>query len=465
MRFDLEMVARITAGTLPSGTANRRLSGISTDSRNLKVGELFVPLRGARFDGHDYLIQAVRNGAAACLSEEVVAGLPVPVIRVADTLRALGDLAAASRLQLRGPLIAVTGSAGKTTTKELLATILQQQSPGLKTAGNYNNLIGLPLTLLQLQPEHCWAVLEMGTSALGEIERLTEIAAPDIGIITNIGPAHLETLPGLDGVARAKGELFAGLRGGTAIINLDDERVARLPVANGVAKLGYGVQEHAAIRASEIQAGAGTIRFRLVLPSGSYPVRMATPGRHNVYNALAAAAAAQLLNVPAEKIVSGLEAFQAIPGRMNLFPMPGGGVLLDDSYNANPLSTAAALNILRLQDGAGRKIAVLGDMLELGADAARMHREIGAVAAANADLLLAVGSFAGDIGSGADEAGMSRKRIFEAADCQEAIEKILHLQRSGDCILVKGSRGVQLDRLAAALQSPDNSPQSNGQGG
>ena len=164
MRFDLEMVTRITAGDLPAGTPNCSLTGISTDSRNLKPGELFIPLRGARFDGHDYLSQAVKNGAAACLSEEVVAGLPVPVIRVADTLRALGDLAAANRLNLHGPLVGITGSAGKTTTKEMLAAILEQQGPGLKTAGNFNNLIGVHLTLFDLQPEHRWAVVEMGMS-------------------------------------------------------------------------------------------------------------------------------------------------------------------------------------------------------------------------------------------------------------------------------------------------------------
>jgi UDP-N-acetylmuramoyl-tripeptide--D-alanyl-D-alanine ligase len=232
--FDLEQITRIVGGEFSGKKVNCELVGISTDSRNMVPGSLFVPLRGGRFDGHDYLSQAVRSGAAACLSEQVVEGLPVPVIRVADTLRALGDIAAAHRLQLHGPLIAITGSAGKTTTKEMLASILSQSAPGLKTFGNFNNLIGVPLTLLRLDKSHQWAVVEMGTSALGEIQRLTEIARPTIGVITNVGEAHLETLHGLDGVSRAKGELYAGLSGGTAIINLDDERVARLPVANGV---------------------------------------------------------------------------------------------------------------------------------------------------------------------------------------------------------------------------------------
>ena len=232
--FDLQRIAQIVDGNYSGRKVNCQLSGISTDSRNLTPGELFIPLRGERFDGHDYLSQAVNNGAAACLSEEVIAGLSVPVVRVKNTLQALGDIAAACRLQLNGPLVAITGSAGKTTTKEMLATIMEQVAPGLKTAGNFNNLIGLPLTLFRLEEQHRWAVLEMGTSSLGEIKRLTEIAQPTIGVMTNIGAAHLETLRGLDGVARAKGELYAGLQGGTAIINLDDIRVSQLPVANGV---------------------------------------------------------------------------------------------------------------------------------------------------------------------------------------------------------------------------------------
>ncbi|MDX2493840.1 MAG: UDP-N-acetylmuramoyl-tripeptide--D-alanyl-D-alanine ligase, partial [Desulfuromusa sp.] len=318
MMFDLERIARIVDGDFSGRKVNCQLSGISTDSRNLSSGTLFVPLRGERFDGHDYLGQAVKNGAAACLSEEVTAGLSVPVVRVSNTLRALGDIAATYRLQLNGPLVAITGSAGKTTTKEMLAEILEQVAPGLKTAGNFNNLIGLPLTLFRLEQKHQWAVLEMGTSALGEIERLTEIAQPTIGVITNIGEAHLETLQGLDGVSRAKGELFAGLQGGTAILNLDDPRVAQLPVANGVKKLTYGLSEQADVRAESIMDKDKGVSFDLLLAGQRYPVQLSLPGRHNVSNALAAAAAAMEIDVPAEKIVAGLTRFVAIQGRMDL---------------------------------------------------------------------------------------------------------------------------------------------------
>lgn len=456
--FDLEHIARITDGDFSGRKFNCQLSGISTDSRNLIPGSLFVPLRGERFDGHDYISQAVKNGASACLSEEVIVGLSVPVVRVADTLRALGDIAAAYRLQLNGPLVAITGSVGKTTTKEMLAAILSQVAPGLKTAGNFNNLIGLPLTLFRLEPEHQWAVLEMGTSALGEIERLTDIAQPTVGIITNIGAAHLETLQGLDGVSRAKGELFAGLQGGTAILNLDDSRVARLPVANGVKKFTYGVSGDAQVRAENIQENKAGIRFDLVIAEKKQRVQLAIPGKHNVSNALAAAAAATELSVPVETIVAGLEHFIAIPGRMNLSPLPCGGLLLDDSYNSNPLSASAALDVLATLPGQGRRVAVLGDMLELGEKSAKMHMELGAKASGMSELLIAVGTFSEDVCRGAEAAGMKPEQTVALVDTAAAIDYLHKQQRSGDKVLVKGSRGVRLEQLADALKATVTTP-------
>lgn len=450
--FDLEWVARITAGEFSGKKQNCGLNGISTDSRNMTPGALFIPLRGEHFDGHEYLSQAVKNGAAACLSEEVIEGLSVPVVRVDDSLRALGDLAAAIRLQLNGPLVAITGSAGKTTTKEMLAAILEQVGPGLKTAGNFNNLIGLPLTLFRLQKLHQWAVLEMGSSSLGEIERLTEIAAPTVGVITNIGPAHLETLHGLDGVSRAKGELFAGLRGGSAIVNLDDERVASLPVANGVRKVTYGVTKQAQIRAENIRSAADSVSFRLLYDGKRQQVKLPVLGRHNVSNALAAAAAALVLEVPLPKIAAGLNSFVPIQGRMNLFPLSCGGILLDDSYNSNPLSVVAALDALAAMKGQGRRVAVLGDMLELGEGAVEMHEQIGTKAAETVDLLIGVGNFAGDICRGAAAGGMSPNQLVELSDAAAAIEYLQEQQRSGDRILVKGSRGVKLDLVADVLR-------------
>lgn len=456
--FDLEHIARMTGGAITGPVKNCPLGGLSTDSRNIAPGDLFVPLRGERFDGHDYLSQAVRNGAAACLSDEVVAGLPVPVVRVEDTLRALGDIAAAYRLQLKGPLVAITGSAGKTTTKEMLASILERIGPGLKTAGNFNNLIGLPLTLMKLQPDDQWAVLEMGTSALGEIERLTEIARPTIGVITNVGAAHLETLAGLDGVARAKGELVAGLQGGVAVVNLDDPRVAVLPIANGVKKLTYGLAEEADIRAEAIVEEDNRLGFTLVTRSARRPVILSIPGRHNVHNALAAAAAATELSVTIDDIVGGLEAFRPVAGRMNLFPLTCGGLVLDDCYNSNPLSATAALDALKKLDGRGRRIAVLGDMLELGPAAQELHRELGEKAAAVADLLIAVGSFSEAVCAGAVKAGMNSDRVERLGSAGDAATLLQDILRPGDLILVKGSRGVKLEQVVEILKTDNNGP-------
>jgi UDP-N-acetylmuramoyl-tripeptide--D-alanyl-D-alanine ligase len=311
----------------------------------------------------------------------------------------------------------------------------------------------LPLTLFRLQAEHQWAVLEMGTSSLGEVERLTEIAQPTIGVITNVGPAHLETLHGLDGVSRAKGELFAGLQGGTAVINLDDERVARLPVANGVGKLTYGESPQAQVRAEQVQVAAASVRFELVFDNKRESVCLQVPGRHNVANALAAAAAALVVNVPLVKIAAGLNRFVPIRGRMNLCPLACGGLLLDDSYNSNPLSVAAALDGLKEQKGQGRRVAVLGDMLELGEDTVQLHREAGARAAEVVDLLVAVGEYADLLCAGAQTAGLPAEQSIQLADVAAAIGYLQQNQRPGDRILVKGSRGIKLDKLATALRA------------
>ncbi len=457
MKMNLHKIAEIVAGRVTPEGGKRVVEGFSTDSRSLKPGELFIPLRGENYDGHDYFLQAVQRGAAACLSEEVVAGLPVPVIRVPDTLRALGDLAAAVRNSFCGPLVGVTGSSGKTTTKEMLASILALTGEGLKTEGNFNNLIGLPHTLFRLAPEHRWAVIEMGMSARGEIARLAEIARPQVGIITNVGPAHLETLHGLDGVARAKGELFAGLpSGGTAIINADDERVTAIPVANGVRRLLFGTAAEAQVRAEQIAAQGDGVAFRLVLAQGSFAVRLAIAGRHNVHNALAAAAAAQVLGVDPQIIVRGLEAFRPYSGRMETVRLADGALLLEDTYNANPLSVKAALTALDEMGGSGRRIAVLGDMLELGAQSPLLHREVGTAAASHVDFLLLLGDLAGDIATGACAAGMTAERVRRVESHQAAVAHLRDLIRPGDRILVKGSRGMRMEKICAELRKGDS---------
>ena len=457
MKLQLQKIARITGGRILPPAASATVTGVSTDSRTLRPGELFVPLRGENFDGHDFLMQAARRGAAACLVEEVIAGFPVPVVRVGDTLHALGDLARGLRREFTGPLVAITGSSGKTTTKEMLAAILAQTGSGLKTEGNFNNLIGLPLTLFRLAAGDRWAVLEMGMSARGEIARLAEIAEPTVGVVTNVGPAHLENLHGLDGVARAKGELFAALQAGSvAVVNADDEMVAGIPVANGVRRLLFGCSPGAEVRAEDVQAAGAEVAFRLVLPDGSCPVRLRLPGRHNVANALAAAAAAVALEVPLGAIVRGLERFRSCPKRMELIRLAEGTMLLEDSYNANPLSVRAALQALDELGGSGRRIAVLGDMLELGEEAPSLHREIGAEAARRADLLLLLGEWAQQTAAGALAAGMAPERLAVAGSHEEAAARLRAWVHPGDRVLVKGSRGMRMEKVSGALRGGES---------
>ena len=453
MIFDLQEIAQITGGRLTPNNATGSVAGVSTDSRTVSEGELFVPLRGDNFDGHEFLALAVRSGAAACLSEDEVNGLPVPVIVVDDCLKALGDLAAAVRRRFTGPLIGVTGTSGKTTTKEMLAGILSLKRPGLVTKGNFNNLIGLPLTLFCLAGDHQWVVLEMGMSARGEITRLSQIAAPTIGIITNVGPAHLETLHGLEGVARAKGELFESLAPGScAVINADDKHVRKIPVANSVRRLLYGLAPDADVRAENMELTAQGQRFELCLPDGKWAVKLGVVGRHNISNALAAAAAAHVMDVDGETIVRGLETFNACSGRMELVDLDSNVLLIEDSYNANPLSVGAALDTLDELADSELRIAVLGDMLELGEDTAHWHREVGVMAARKTDALILVGDLCREVGAGAIEAGMHTDAINCVTTHEEAIKLVCNMILPGTRILVKGSRGMRMEVVSNALK-------------
>ncbi len=453
IRMDMRAVAEATGGHLMQNGASVELQGISTDSRTVQPGDLFIPLRGDHFDGHDYLTQAIQRGAAACLSEEMIGGLLVPVIKVNDTLKALGDLASAVRRQFASPVIGITGTSGKTTCKEMLAAILDHLGPGLKSAGNFNNLIGVPQTLFGLQPEHRWAVVEMGMSARGEIARLAEIAAPNIGLITNIGAGHLENFEGISGVARAKGELFISLPAeGVALINADDPEVLRLPVANGVRKVLFGLSSDAAIRADRITAQNGSVGFDLEIDGAVQRVVLPLPGRHNIANALGAAAAATVLGVGMKDIAAGLTAFKPCPGRMELMELPGDIVVLEDSYNANPLSMHAALDALHDLGSPGRRIAVLADMLELGPSAPKMHHQIGTAVAERADWLFVYGGLATEIARGARDAGLPDDKVFVARSHDELAARLLEILQAGDRVLIKGSRGMRMEKVTAALR-------------
>jgi UDP-N-acetylmuramoyl-tripeptide--D-alanyl-D-alanine ligase len=454
MNLDLQKIASAVNGKLHPYNAHGEISGIATDSRTMATGELFVALRGPSFDGHDFVVAAAAGGAAAVLCDHLMAEHSLPQIVVADTLRALGDLAAFWRHRFQLPVAAITGSSGKTTTKEMLAAILARTAPGLKTAGNFNNLIGLPLTLFQLTSADQWAVLEMGMSERGEIARLTEIAAPTVGVITNVAPAHLLTMKSLGAIARAKGELFAALQPGSlAVINLDDERVAAIPVANGVQRRTYGLAAAAEVRADEIRPEGAEVRFVLHAAGEARPLRLPVPGRHNVSNALAAAAAALGMGCTLDDIIAGLEAFSPAKGRMETTLLSDGIVLIEDTYNANPLSVKAALVALDEMGGSGERLVVLGDMLELGESSAELHREVGAFAATHCDRLFLLGTESREIAAGARSAGMAATRVASCASHSEAAQALIQSLRPGDRILIKGSRGMKMEQITTELRS------------
>jgi len=453
--FTCMEIASVTGGTI-RGSCEGEVTGISTDSRSVTKDQLFVPLRGERFDGHDYIPEVIAKGIRTVLVDEsrrLYIPADVSCIKVPDTLWALGDLAAAHRRRFTLPLVAITGSNGKTTTKEMLAAILEQTGPGLKTEGNLNNLIGLPQMLFKLNAEHRWAVLEMGMSEPGEIDRLAEIAAPQTGIVLNAYPAHLESMCSVEGVARAKGELLLRLpAGGTAIFNCDDPLIARQPSSIGVRRISFGLGA-ADVRASGITSLV--IRgqqFLLHLGNKTYSVELHAFGRHSLYNALAAAAAAHVLGVEPEFIKAGLEKFRPYDKRF-LLEETSGLVLIDDSYNANPASMEAALNTLSELKGGKRAYVALGDMLELGSNEAELHRTLGAQAARVSDRLYLFGDLTADTAAGALAAGMKPDGIVRTQSHEEIVADILSRAAEGDFILVKGSRGMQMEKVAAGIRA------------
>ena len=419
-------------------------SGVSTDTRSLSKGNLFVALQGPNFDGHDYLRRAAELGAAAAATSKAV-DAALPRLQVADTRMALGQLARHWRQRFTLPVVAVTGSNGKTTVKEMLASILGQCGPTLATAGNFNNDIGLPHTLFRLQQEHQFAVLELGANHPGEIACLAQLALPDIAIVNNAGPAHLEGFGSLAGVAQAKGELFAALPAkGIAIINADDPFAAvwrRIAAPRQV--IDFGMQHSAEISA-QWQNGLTVSRLQIATPIGQISTILNVPGRHNVMNALAACAAAVALNIDKEIIATGLAAFQPVKGRLQVQPGIHGSRLIDDTYNANPASLQVALDVLAQQPGT--RWLALGDMGELGESSVEMHAQVAAAArVAGVERIFVIGELAqlaaAEFGSGAVVCG----------DMDELIAVIRQNLHPKVTVLVKGSRLMRMERLVAAL--------------
>jgi len=449
------------SGRLVQGDLAYPALGVSTDSRTIQPGNLFIALSGPHFDGRTFLSQAFEKGAAGAVvsgpySRDLTPAHKI-IIEVQDTLKALGDLAQLWRQRFSVPVIGLTGSNGKTTTKEMLAGILEPTGVTLKNPGNLNNLIGLPLTLLGLGPEHRFAVLEMGMNRSGEILRLSAIAVPTVGLVTNIGPAHLEGLGSLEAIARAKGELFEALtREDWAVINQDEPRILELSAACQSQKITYGLDPRAEVRADGIQPTASGLGFFLCFQGQRREIRLPLPGRHNVSNALAAAAAALVLGLSIDRIQRGLEGFSPPAHRLQIRPGRRGAHLLDDSYNANPASVQAALTTFQSLRQDRRGGLVLGDMLELGDSSQTAHQEIGTrIGGLGVDYLVTIGQYTPALMAEALKGNRPPAKAVHCSSPTELIEQVDPLIQAGDWVLIKGSHGMALETIAAALQSEE----------
>ena len=441
--MDLQQAARAVNGRVEGGSA--AFSGVTTDSRAITPGDLFVALKGERFDGHEYVAEAVSKGAVAALVSSPLASRPSPLLLVDDTRLALGRLAADWRARFAMPLVALTGSNGKTTVKEMLRAILAAHcgsaSAVLATEGNLNNDIGMPLTLLRLREAHRFAVIEMGMNHEGEIDYLTRLARPTIAVVNNAQRAHVGILGSLEAIARAKGEIYAGLEPpGVAVVNEDDAFAAYWKGLNGQRPMvTFGFAPSARVRAS---AEGGETLF--TTPRAAFKVTLQVAGEHNVRNALAACAVAHALGVGERAMQQALAGFAGVPGRLQRRRARSGAWLIDDSYNANPESMKAAIRVLAAEPM--RRVFVMGDMGELGDQTAELHAEVGAFARESAiDALLALG----EASRAAVDAFGTRGRYFQDIDAITAAAGAE--SAAGATVLVKGSRFMRMERVADAL--------------
>lgn len=460
LTFLLKEVLEATGGVLISGAPENIFYGISTDSRLINKGNLFIALKGEKYDGHDFVHKASELGAAGVLvhdEDKINLGQlnkNVAVIKVSDTLLALGDLAQTWRKKFSIPVIGLTGSSGKTTTKEMMAAIIGQKKNILKTEGNLNNLIGLPQTIFQITNEHELVILEMGTNTRGEIKRLTQIAAPDIGLITNIGPAHLAGFGSIEGVCEEKGDLFLNMeQSGMAIINLDDKCLRLIADRWKGKRITFGMGLNADVSVKNTKKnGAKGMCFDLVIGGEQQKVEMKIVGVHHVYNAMAAAAAAWAVGIGYETILEGLAAFRPFSGRMEIINLKNGAHLLDDSYNANPSSVREALITVKDLKNHHRCYVFLGDMLELGAAADEMHRKVGMLMATiGVNALFLQGDFSAVTAAGAMDGGLSAKNIYFLSNIQEGMVYLKNHLKKGDWVLVKGSRRMKMEKIVEQI--------------
>lgn len=453
----IENIATACEGTFVGDRdlVTKEIAGAVTDSRQVQKDYLFIPIKGARVDGHDFIPQVFEKGALVVLSDHALPEETGPYILVSSTTEAMKKIAAFYRTQLSCKVVGITGSVGKTSTKEMIASVLEQWYKVLKTEGNFNNEIGLPLTIFKIRAKHEVAVLEMGISDFGEMHRLAAMAQPDIGVITNIGLCHLENLGTRDGILQAKTEMFDHLQvDGTVILNGDDDKLSTKKEVNGKPVIFYGVGADSAfdikkdIYATDIENhGLEGMCAKIHTPQGDFDAKIPIPGEHNVYNALAGTAVGLQLGLSIREIAQGIASVQTIAGRTNLLQVKGMTVI-DDCYNANPVSMKASIDVLA--HTSGRRIAVLGDMGELGAEEKELHKSIGkAVAASGIDVLFCAGTLAEEYASEAKanpECEVHYKKTRE-----EMTEELLAYVKEGDTVLVKASHFMEFPKVVEAL--------------
>ncbi|OQX64063.1 MAG: hypothetical protein B5M56_01095 [Desulfococcus sp. 4484_241] len=456
-------VARAAEGRLLSGSGETHFDRIVINSRLIEEKDLFVAIKGTRHDGHDFVAEVIGKGVRGVVVEHSGAPALMPMLEsrgavcvaVEDTTVALGRLARYRRRIVGPKVVAITGTSGKTTTRAITEAVCGRACRVLATHGNLNNAIGLPLTLLRLEMEHQLAILELGTNSPGEIAALAEICEPDIGVVLNVGPGHLQGLGSVEGVAREKGTLLEALdrESGVAVLNFDDPLVSGMADRASCRVIGYGLSKRADVRALSVKRGQRWLEFELFIrESGErVDVRLPCAGMFMVSNALAAAAVGCTLGIGAQEIKAGLERFVQVPGRMAIRNTRAGFTVVDDSYNANPSSVAAAISGLIDLKGDGRGILVMGDMLELGDHAADMHGKTGAVAVeSGVDMICATGDFAKAVADGAVSAGMAPEKIITGSK-DKIVNCLRSVLRDGDWVLVKGSRAMRMESVVSDL--------------
>ena len=450
----LEHIADACGGTYhgPQEQKAKEVSAVFTDSRKEVPDGLFVAIKGARVDAHDFIDSVIESGALAALSEKDLGEKEYPYIQVESTLQAVKDLAEFYLKQLQIPVVGITGSVGKTSTKEMIAAVLSQKYQVLKTQGNFNNELGLPLTVFNLRESHEIAVLEMGISDFGEMHRLAKIARPDTCVITNIGLCHLEFLKSRDGILKAKTEIFDFLEeDGHVILNGDDDKLVTVRDVKGIAPVFFGISNQEGIWADEIKPeGLAGISCTIHVKEESFRVLIPIPGQHMVYNALAGTAVGLTYGLSLEEIKRGIESLQPVSGRFHILKTSSYTVI-DDCYNANPVSMKASLEVL--SDADTRKAAILGDMGELGENEVDLHREVGVYAASrDIDLILCVGKLSAYMAEAASLAAPAKEVLhFETRDA--LLEQLPGLLEPGDTVLVKASHFMQFEKVVEALGS------------